>query len=134
MDWSEILVICVCVVLLLVFVGWFVLSIVKTSKKKKDDVEVINGTRYSKDDSSTQENGNANVTLNKGDIMLERGKEYLVGKDLMPGKYTILTGDENVDEINIRIGGIVKSYKHDTSVVLTKGDKISAVSANVVLR
>ena len=80
------------------------------------------------------ENGNVNVTLNKGDIMLERGKEYLVGKDLMPGKYTILSGDENVDEINIRIGGIVKAYKHDTSVVLTKGDKISAVSANVVLR
>ena len=134
MDWSEILVICVCAILLLVFVGWFVLNIVKTAKKKKDDVEVINGTRYSKDDSSTQENGNVNVTLNKGDIMLERGKEYLVGKDLMPGKYTILSGDENVDEINIRIGGIVKAYKHDTSVVITKGDKISAVSANVVLR
>lgn len=137
MSWSEIALICVSAVLLIVVLGWIVTSHNQKAKdkdKKVDDYEIIDGVRYTKDDKVIEENGDVKVTLKKGDIMLERGKEYKVGKDLLAGKYTVLTGDENTREINIRIGGLVKEYKHFSSIVLTDGDIISAVSANVVLR
>lgn len=137
MNWSEIAFICVSAVLLIVVIGWFVTAKQQKTKdkdKKVDDYEIIDGVRYTKDDKVIEENGKVKVTLKKGDIMLERGKEYKVGKDLLAGKYTVLTGDENTQEINIRIGGLVKEYKHFSSIVLTDGDVISAVSANVVLR
>ncbi len=137
MSWSEIALICVSAVLLIVVLGWIVTSHNQKAKdkdKKVDDYEIIDGVRYTKDDKVIEENGDVKVTLKKGDIMLERGKEYKVGKDLLAGKYTVLTGDENTQEINIRIGGLVKEYKHFSSIVLTDGDIISAVSANVVLR
>ncbi len=137
MNWSEIAFICVSAVLLIVVIGWFVTAKQQKSKdkdKKVDDYEIIDGVRYTKDDKVIEENGKVKVTLKKGDIMLERGREYKVGKDLLAGKYTVLTGDENTQEINIRIGGLVKEYKHFSSIVLTDGDVISAVSANVVLR
>lgn len=137
MSWSEIALICVSVVLLVVVIGWIVTSHNQKAKdkdKKVDDYEIIDGVRYTKDDKVIENDGDVKVTLKKGDIMLERGKEYKVGKDLLAGKYTVLTGDENTQEINIRIGGLVKEYKHFSSIVLTDGDVISAVSANVVLR
>ncbi len=137
MNWSEIAFICVSAVLLIVVIGWFVTAKQQKTKdkdKKVDDYEIIDGVRYTKDDKVIEENGKVKVTLKKGDIMLERGREYKVGKDLLAGKYTVLTGDENTQEINIRIGGLVKEYKHFSSIVLTDGDVISAVSANVVLR
>ena len=137
MSWSEIALICVSVVLLVVVIGWIVTSHNQKAKdkdKKVNDYEIIDGVRYTKDDKVIENDGDVKVTLKKGDIMLERGKEYKVGKDLLAGKYTVLTGDENTQEINIRIGGLVKEYKHFSSIVLTDGDVISAVSANVVLR
>ena len=128
MSWSEIALICVSAVLLIVVLGWIVTSHNQKAKdkdKKVDDYEIIDGVRYTKDDKVIEENGDVKVTLKKGDIMLERGKEYKVGKDLLAGKYTVLTGDENTQEINIRIGGLVKEYKHFSSIVLTDGDIIS---------
>ncbi len=108
----------------------------KHDGKRTDELEVIDGVRYTKDDVVVDESGKASVTLKKGDIMLERGKEYLVGEngDLLAGKYTVLTADENRESVNIRIGGLVRDYKHFSSIVLTDGDKISPVSNNVVLR
>ena len=139
MGWSEILLICVCVLFVIIVIAWLV-----TKKKNKDEekdnkvskYEVIDGVRYSKDEEVLKNDGSAKVTLNNGDIILERGKEYTVGEkgDLLAGKYTILLADENISSVNMRIGGIVREYKHFTSVVLTEGDKISTVSANVVLR
>lgn len=137
MTWSEIALICVSVVLVLVIIAWAVTyfkSKDKDKDKKVDDYEIIDGVRYSKDDKVVTDKGEAKVTLKKGDIMLERGKEYKVGKDLLAGKYAILTADENIEVVSMRIGGLVKDYKHFTSVMLTDGDTISAVSANVILR
>lgn len=137
MEWSEVALTCVSAILLIVIIGWIV-TLKKQKSKDKDkrveDYEIIDGVRYTKDDKVIENDGDVKVSLKKGDIMLERGKEYKVGKDLLAGKYTILTGDDNIDSVNIRIGGLVKEYKHFSSVVLTDGDIISAVSANVVLR
>ena len=137
MSWSEIALICVSVVLVVVLILLLLTMRNKNkenSDKKVEDLEIIDGVRYTKNDKVLDNEGEAKVSLNKGDIMLERGKEYKVGKDLLAGKYTVLTGDENTESINIRIGGLVRDYKHFSSIVLTDGDIISAVSANVILR
>ncbi len=137
MNWSEIALICVSVALILVIFGWIITmrkQKIKDKDKKVDGFEVIDGVRYTKDAHVVEDNDNVRVTLRKGDVMLQCGKEYKVGKDLLAGKYTVLTADENIKEINIRIGGLVREYKHFSSIVLTEGDIISAVSANVVLR
>ena len=93
-------------------------------------------TANTKSEQPLDKDGQANVTLKKGDIMLERGKEYKVGDngDILAGKYTILTADENISSVNMRIGGLVRDYKHLSSIILTEGDVISTLSANVVLR
>lgn len=139
MPWSEIAFICISVAFVLVVFAWTV-SVIKKKKKnrdrKVDEYEIIDGVRYTKHEEVLDESGQAKVSLKKGDHMLECGKEYIVGKegDLLPGKYTILTANENITSANIRIGGIVRDYKHFSSIVLTKGDKISPVSSNIILR
>lgn len=140
MTWSEIALICVSIVLVMLIIAIIAINVIrrkdKHEGKRTDELEVIDGVRYTKDDVVVDESGKASVTLKKGDIMLERGKEYLVGEngDLLAGKYTVLTADENRESVNIRIGGLVRDYKHFSSIVLTDGDKISPVSNNVVLR
>ena len=140
MVWSEIALICVSVILVMLIIAIIAINVIrrkdKHDGKRTDELEVIDGVRYTKDDVIVDESGKASVTLKKGDIMLERGKEYLVGEngDLLAGKYTVLTADENRESVNIRIGGLVRDYKHFSSIVLTDGDKISPVSNNVVLR
>ena len=140
MTWSEIALICVSVVLVMLIIAIIAINVIRRKDKKDgkrtDELEVIDGVRYTKDDVVVDESGKASVTLKKGDIMLERGKEYLVGEngDLLAGKYTVLTADENRESVNIRIGGLVRDYKHFSSIILTDGDKISPVSNNVVLR
>ena len=139
MVWSEIALICVSVVLVVVALAWIITAIVKhknNSKYRVDGVYVSDGVRYTKDGKVIDDHGNVKVTLNKGDFLLERGKEYVCEKDsdLLPGKYTVLSADENTKNINIRIGGVVREYKHFSSIVITEGDKISAVSHNVILR
>ena len=140
MTWSEIALICVSIVLVMLIIAIIAINVIrrkdKHDGKRTDELEVIDGVRYTKDDVVVDESGKASVTLKKGDIMLERGKEYPVGEngDLLAGKYTVLTADENRESVNIRIGGLVRDYKHFSSIVLTDGDKISPVSNNVVLR
>lgn len=113
------------------------LAVVIVRNNKKNDVDQVNienGVRYTKSAQTLDEKGTAVVTLSKGDIILERGKVYVVGKGgLMPGKYTILSADGS-QKFNMRIGGLVKEYNHMTNIVLADGEKISAVSHNVVLR
>ena len=137
MEWSEIALIVVGVLLVVMLVLFGVIYSKlkhKDSDKKVEDYEIIDGVRYTKDDKVIDDKGNAKLSLKKGDIVLERGKEYKVSKDLLAGKYTVLTGDENTEVVAMRIGGIVKDYKHFSSIVLADGDVISAVSANAILR
>lgn len=138
MNAIEITIICLASVIILAILIWFILSLVGKKKNKNNVNETIvnDGVRYTKSDEVFDENGKTQVTLNKGDVLLERGKEYRVSKNglILPGKYTVLSADSNRDFMNLRIGGIVREYKHFSSIVLTEGDVISAVSANAVLR
>ena len=135
----KIALIAVSVVLVIVLIALIIVTTMlrrKDSDKKTGKLEIVDGVRYTKEEKVEDDRGNALVTLNKGDIMLERGKEYRVGKngDLLAGRYTVLTADENRESVNIRIGGLVRDYKHFSSIILTEGDKICAVSSNAILR
>jgi hypothetical protein len=104
--------------------------------RRVSETFVKDGVRYTKDKDILTECGNVNVTHNKGDFTLERGKDYTVSSKgaLLPGKYTVLAADGNATAFNIRVGGFVRSFAHSSSVVLAEGDKIQATSHNVVLR
>ena len=139
MVWSEIALICVSIVLVLVVIAWVCVALKQKDNAKNnrvDDIYIKYGIRYTKRGEVLDKDGKVKVSLNKGDILLERGKEYKVGEkgDLLAGKYTVLSADENLDSVNIRVGGLVREFKHFSSIVLTEGDTISAVSANVILR
>ncbi len=112
-----------------------VLKKMRSGEIKTDKVKVVDGVRYTKD-GIVEKNGEINVSHQEGDVTLLRGEEYVVEKDgaVMPGKYTILTADGDTEVFNIRIGGFVREFTHNTPVVLAEGDKVCAVSHTVVLR
>ena len=79
--------------------------------------------------------GEVTVSLEKDDIILKVNEEHKCGKDgLKVGKYTLLTTNEEVSSFNIKVSGVVREYKHSSSVVLGEGDTIMSVSHNVILR
>lgn len=114
---------------------------VKLSKKNKDaakadNVKIVDGVRYTTDKQEFAPDGGVAVTHRKGDVLLERGAIYKVKKDgkIIPGKYTVLSGSEGTKAFNLRVGGIVREYRHASDVVLAEGEEISAVSHPVILR
>lgn len=139
MTWVEIALIAVSCVLVVVVLAWIVTALKRKKSSEHlrvDDVYIKDGTRLTKSKEAIDENGDVVITLNKEDIVLERGKVYVVSKEgkILPGKYTVLSADQGTDCFNIRLGGLVKEYKHFSSVVLAEGDEISCVSANIILR
>ena len=139
MEWSIIALIVVSAVLVIVVLSWLISAIVRRRKKDGEVVSgvyVRNDTRYTKKDEVTDKVGNVLVSLREGDILLDRNQTYLVSKDslLMPGKYTVLVANENVPEVKIRLSGIVRTYAHNSDIVLAEGEKICAVSGTVILR
>lgn len=132
-------------VLLVLFLVFLIATIVLASKNKKykkrlrgdsvEDVKIIDGVRYSISDTAVK-NGEVKVSHVKGDILLRSGRTYKAKKDttLIPGKYTVLSADENSDSFNVRIGGYVREIRHFDSIVLSEGDEISPVSHNIILR
>ena len=112
-----------------------VIKQMRSGEVKTGKVKIVDGVRYTKDE-VVERDGDINVSHREGDVTLLRGKEYEVIKDgeVMPGKYTILTAAEETEVFNIRIGGFVREFSHNTPIVLAEGDKVSAVSHTVVLR
>ncbi len=108
--------------------------VIKKNPNIIEKVKIKGNVRYTKDKEVVKD-GKLNITLNEGDFLLECKKKYVVNKkSLLPGKYTALSADKNSEAFNLRIGGIVREYKHNTEIVLSEGDEISAVSHNVILR
>ncbi len=139
MSAVEIALIVVASVLLIVIVTWVARENrirIEKEKRRVEKVVVKHGARYTKSQEVVTEDGEVKASLNRGDFVLTKNKKYKIGKneDLLPGKYTILSSDENQDKINIRISDTVREYKHNSSIVLSDGDVISAVSSGIVLR
>lgn len=139
LEWSVIALIAVSVVLVCVVLAWIICA---RRNKRKYDGEVAGGVyvrknvRYTKNEEITDKQGNTRVSFREGDIVLERDGTYTVSKEgkILPGKYTVLLADENMGEVKIRLGGLVRSFPHNSDIVLAEGDQICAVSANVILR
>lgn len=108
----------------------------KEKGRKVGSVKVSKGVRYTKDELVLDESGDVKISLAKGDVLLLKGKEYIVKKKtgLLPGKYAVLSAAEETPAVNIRMGGFVREYKHFEAIVLVEDDIICAVSHNVVLR
>ena len=98
-------------------------------------VKIKKGVRYTTDERVEKDN-EANITYNQKDFILEINKDYVVGetKKLLPGTYTVLASNEENTKFNLRIGGVVREYKHGQKIVLSKGETITAVSHIVILR
>lgn len=107
----------------------------KYKKLKFGGIKVKNGVRYTTDE-LPEKNNEANITYNQKDFLLEVNKDYVVGEDkkLLPGTYFVLASNETNTNFNLRIGGMVREYKHGQKIVLNKGETITAVSHNVILR
>lgn len=104
--------------------------------KKATPVEIKDNVRYTKSDIIENEQGDAQISYVKNDIILQPRKVVTVGKKSLvkPGKYTVLSAYESEDEFNIRIGNFVKSYTHGQEIVLADGDEICPTSSTIILR
>lgn len=111
-------------------------------QKQKDNLDVVDDVRYTMEDNPVAPESNmatdtmVNATYQQKDIILNQNTPVTVSKDgeVKPGKYILLSTDENQDSFNVRIGIYVKEYKHNQEVVLAEGDTICAVSSNIILR
>lgn len=105
-------------------------------RAKADNVDVVDGVRYTTDKLETTADGGVAVTHRQGDVVLDRGVTYTVRKDgrIIPGKYTVLSNSEGTDAFNIRVGGFVREFRHASDIVLAEGEEICAVSHPVILR
>ena len=110
------------------------------SHKRKSGVDEIKGVRYTTSDQTIQPKGidedvDAKISYNTKDILIPAKKEMIVGKygDLKPGKYTILTTAEDKTTFNIRLGGYVRVYTHNSEIILAEGDKIKQLNIGIIL-
>lgn len=112
------------------------LAKINDATAKADNVKIVDGVRYTTDKQEFAPDGGIAVTHREGDVMLERGVTYKVRKDgkIIPGKYTVLSGSEGTKAFNLRVGGLVREYRHASDIVLAEGEEISAVSHPVILR
>lgn len=136
---TELIVIIAESILLLVLLITVAVLAVKLKRKnlsKADNVKIKNGVRYTVDGKEITENGDLKITHKERDFILSRGVTYEVRKGgaLIPGKYTILSAEENTTSFNLRVDGFVREFKHADDIVLNDGDIISAVSHSVILR
>ena len=131
------------------YIGLFTVKVLVKKKrakvlkqKQKDNLDIVDDVRYTMEDNPVASETNmatdtmVNATYQQKDIILNQNTPVTVSKDgeVKPGKYILLSTDENKDSFNVRIGIYVKEYKHNQEVVLAEGDTICAVSSNIILR
>lgn len=131
-------------VCVLVYILLFVVLKVHNKKEniKKTGIDEKGGVRYTVEDAPVVKEDEvtgeleANVTLDRKDIVLKRGFKYVVGENnkIKQGKYTLLTTEEGINEFNIRRNNYVRSYEHNSSVILTDGDELTPINISVILR
>lgn len=143
MSFTAIILIVLGVCVLFYLFMWFKLKKHnKNEKIKKSGIEEKKNVRYTveeapviKEDEITKEE-EPNMTLNREDIILRRGFKYVVSPNnkVHPGKYTLLSTEESITEFNIRRNDYVRSYEHNSNVVLAEGDELTSINIPVILR
>ena len=136
---TEMIVIIVLSVVIAILIAVIVAILIRQQKiahAGKHATYVKDGVRYTYRDESKTEDGGVAVTHREGDIVLEKGVTYVATKagPLLPGKYSILAAQETTKAFNVRLGGLVREYLHDSDIVLGEGEEICPVSHTVILR
>lgn len=110
--------------------------IVKRRKIKKTGINEVGGIRYSAESDVQGADGGANMTYQKGDIVIAQNATEVAGikNKVKPGKYTVLSTNESMDKINVRIGTYVREIEHGGQIVLAEGESITPVSNSIILR
>lgn len=141
------------------YVGLLTIRIVKGKKRKKQEAAVneekvknnlnevddvrytmeenpVNVTETINDQGIAVSEESVNATFLQKDYILAQNTPVEVAPDgeLKPGKYIVLSTDENQDRFNIRVGIYVREYHHNQEIVLADGDTVCAVSSSVILR
>lgn len=124
----------------------------ETDKKIKENLNEVDGVRYTMEENpvkTKEEVAEApaptekeqiqdivNITFVKKDFILPHNTPVEVTSEgkLKPGKYMVLSTDENQANFYIRVGIYVREYHHSQELVLAEGDTICAVSGSVILR
>lgn len=134
-------------VALAAYVGLLSWKIVRNKKRKqketqiqetkiKENLDVVDDVRYTMEENPVDETGEVNVTYKQNDVILAQNTPVTVSTDgeVKPGKYILISSDENQQTFNLRVGLYVREYKHNQEIVLAEGDTICAVSCQVILR
>ena len=127
------------VVLILVVVLENVLRAKKRKHRKESEKQAQTGVieqkevRYSASSAAFDETCAANATFTEHDIILSKNVTYTAGKELKPGKYTMLSVTD-VTDFNVRVNGLVGEYHHGSPLILGEGDTVCPVSHSIVLR
>lgn len=141
--------------------GLFTLKVVRNKKRKKaekaeteqkikDNLNEVDGVRYTMEENpvKTEEEVNetvaqkdqaedaVNLTFVQKDYILPQNTpiEVTAQGELKPGKYLVLSTDENQANFYIRVGIYVREYRHNQEIILAEGDTVCAVSGSVILR
>jgi len=129
----------VVVALIIFLIVFFIVKKVKKNKKKKiTQAEETKDGKYSLEDDLTPHglDGDANASFTKEDIIVSKGQTIVAGKnkDIVIGKYTVLTTIDGVEAFNVRINGFVREITHNSTIILGEGDSICPVSHSIILR
>lgn len=112
----------------------------KQEKLVKENLNEVDDVRYTMEENAVKETEEGtpevNATFLQKDFVLPQNTPFEVSSqgELKPGKYIVLSTDENQTSFNIRVGIYVREYKHNQEIILAEGDTICAVSGAVILR
>ena len=122
----------------------------ENEKKVKENLNEVDGVRYTMEENPVkseeeifesqmakeQAEDAVNVTFTQKDYILPQNTPVEITKDgeLKPGKYLVLSTDENQEKFYIRVGIYVREYHHNQEIILAEGDTVCAVSGSVILR
>ena len=121
-------------ILVVILTFTVIILAVKNKNLRCGGIKIKKGVRYTTDELIKKES-DTHITYNEKDIVLKMNREYVVGgNNMLPGTYYVLATNETYDKFNLRVGDFVREYKHGEKIVLKNGDKITAVSHNVILR
>lgn len=113
----------------------FVLRFTKKGSKKASsrDTEIVNDIKSAKD---KENNNDSQNVYEKDDVLVPAKVQMNVGKkgQILPGKYTILSTDENRLDLNIKVGGYIRVYSHGSEIILAEGDTIMPIGVGIILK
>ena len=117
------------IILLIIVVGG-----VKAGKKKKKEVEQIAAQQ---EQLAAQQEQAARIEEEKKamKVVIAQGESITVGSEgrIPCGEYTMESCDGE-EKFNVRVGRYVKEYENGCKIVLTEKQKVTPVSASIILR